>query len=155
MAKGYTKHGAATDLASWERDFRERWTAKANAKNDRIIGKGYAERQIADTLSKVKPIDVNVTRIGKNMKSLIVRGDAVDTLAELFPENYRSMRELFAEILDTVPEVKPKRGHWVRDVEAALNAPGLRKLYCSECYTYNDTRSPYCPNCGAAMRGKR
>ena len=151
----YIKHGGFMDVESWERKFRERWTEKANAKNDRIIGKGYAERQIADTLSKVEPIDVRVTHIGKNMDALIKRGDAVDTLADLFPEHYLSMRELFAEILDTVPDVKPKHGHWVRDVEAALNAPGLRKLYCSECYSYNDTRSTYCPNCGAYMRTKR
>lgn len=151
----YIKHGGFMNVESWEREFRERWTEKANAKNDRIIGKGYAERQIADTLSKVEPIDVRVTHIGKNMDALIKRGDAVDMLADLFPEHYLSMRELFAEILDTVPDVKPKRGHWVRDVEAALNAPGLRKLYCSECYSYNDTRSAYCPNCGAYMRAKR
>lgn len=151
----YIKHGGFMNVESWEREFRERWTEKANAKNDRIIGKCYAERQIADTLSKVEPIDVRVTHIGKNMDALIKRGDAVDMLADLFPEHYLSMRELFAEILDTVPDVKPKRGHWVRDVEAALNAPGLRKLYCSECYSYNDTRSAYCPNCGAYMRAKR
>lgn len=32
------------------------WTERARKKNDRIIGEGYAERQIADTLSKVEKI---------------------------------------------------------------------------------------------------
>lgn len=43
-----------------ERRLREYWTQRANEKNERIIGAGYAERQIAGTLALVEPIDVNI-----------------------------------------------------------------------------------------------
>lgn len=52
----YNKYGPPVFIDSWERALRERWTEEAKAKNDRIIGDGYAERQIADTLSKVEKI---------------------------------------------------------------------------------------------------
>ena len=100
MAK-YNITKIATDVESWERSFRAKWAEEAKAKNDRIIGDGYAERQIADTLSKVEPIDVNVSKIGHN------------------------------------------------------RAPGLRCYVCSNCAAVTDTRSAYCPNCGASMRAKR
>lgn len=155
MAK-YNITKIATDVESWERSFRAKWAEEAKAKNDRIIGDGYAERQKADTLSKVEPIDVHVSKIGHNMDALIKRGHAVEVLADYYPEAERDqMREIFAEILNQVPDVKQKRGHWVRDSEADLRAPGLRRYYCSCCYKYNETRSAYCPDCGAYMRAKK
>lgn len=33
---------------------------RVTRKNDRIVGEGYAERQIADTLSKVEPINTKL-----------------------------------------------------------------------------------------------
>ena len=39
-----------------EYEIMQEWTEHATKKNERIIGKGYAERQIADTLSKVEKI---------------------------------------------------------------------------------------------------
>lgn len=155
MAK-YNITKIATNVESWERSFRAKWAEEAKAKNDRIIGDGYAERQKADTLSKVEPIDVHVSKIGRNMDALIKRGHAVEVLAEYYPEEDRDkMREIFAEILNQVPDVKQKRGRWVRDVDADLRAPGLRRYFCSCCYKYNDTRSAYCPDCGAYMRAKK
>lgn len=77
----YIKHGNVENVESWEREFRAAWEEEAKKKNDRIVGEGYAERQIADTLSKVEPIDVRVSMIGPNMNAYIKRGDAVDILA--------------------------------------------------------------------------
>lgn len=152
----YIKYGPPVYVESWERDFRERWAEQAKAKNDRIIGAGYAERQIADTLSKVEPIDVHISKIGKNMDALIKRGGAVEALVEYYPEHEKNhMREIFAKVLNQVPEVKQKRGQWYRDSEKDIHAPGLRCYVCSCCSTANDTRSNYCPNCGASMKGKR
>ena len=155
MAKKYTVTSTPTYIESWERDIKLRWTEKAKAKNDRIVGKGYAERQIADTLSKVEPIDVKVSKIGHNMDALIRRGDAVDVLADFFPDHRDEWREHFAELLNAVPDVKQKRGQWIRDRETTERAPGLHRYFCSNCFNYHDTRSPYCPNCGAYMRAKR
>lgn len=155
MAKHYNITSAPIYVESWEREFRQRWSEEANAKNDRIVGEGYAERQIADTLSKVEPIDVKVSKIGHNMDALIKRGNAVDVLADYFPENRDKWREHFADILNRVPDEKQKRGKWVRDSEANLRAPGLVRYYCTNCFCYNDTRSNYCPNCGASMRAKK
>lgn len=154
----YIKYGPPVYIESWEREIRERWTEEAKAKNDRIIGDGYAERQIADTLSKVEPINVNVSKIGKNMDALIRRGDAVEALVGYFdyPEEAKNeLRSLFADILNNAPEVKQKRGAWIRDSEKDIKAPGLRRYWCSCCSNYNDARPNYCPNCGAFMRGKR
>lgn len=155
MAK-YNITKIATDIESWERSFRAKWAEEAKAKNDRIIGDGYAERQKADTLSKVEPIDVNISKIGRNMDALIKRGDAVEVLVEYYPEAERdNMRRIFADILNKAPEVKQKRGQWYRDSEKELRAPGYRRYICSCCSTYCDSRPNYCPNCGAAMRGKK
>lgn len=152
----YIKYGPPVYIESWEREIRERWTEEAKKKNDRIIGDGYAERQIADTLSKVEPIDVNISKIGRNMDALIKRGDAVEALVEYYPEEGRdTMRQIFADILNKAPEVKQKRGQWYRDSEKELRAPGYRRYICSCCSTYCDSRPNYCPNCGAAMRGKK
>lgn len=156
MAKRYNITGVPINLESWEQEFRKRWTEEAQAKNDHIVGDGYAERQKADTLSKVKPINLHIPQIGKNMDALIKRGDAVEKLAGYFPECERNeWREKFAAILNQVPSVKRERGSWIRDADTDKRAPGLHRYFCSHCSTYNDTRSPYCPNCGAYMRSKR
>lgn len=159
MKKRYNMTGIPSNIESWERDIRERWSEQAKAKNDRIIGDGYADRQIADTLSKVEPIDVRVSKVGRNLDALIKRGDAVEALVEHFkcPDvNENELRSLFADILNKAPDVKQKRGSWIRDSEKALSAPGLRRYWCSCCSSYNDDARPnYCPNCGAYMRSKR
>ena len=156
MAKRYNITGTPKYLERYEQEIKERWTEEANAKNDRIIGAGYAERQIADTLSKVEPIDVNVSRIGKGRDDLVKRGAVVDALADSFEGDRDSWRELFAELIADVPEVKlGKRGQWIRDTDLEHRAPGLNQFFCSSCYSYNDTRTNYCPHCGASMRGKK
>lgn len=48
--------GVVRDIARREYEIAQDWTERATKKNARIIGKGYAERQIADTLSKVEKI---------------------------------------------------------------------------------------------------
>ena len=45
--------GVVTDLVKRESEIKIEWSERAKKKNERIIGNGYAERQVADTLSKV------------------------------------------------------------------------------------------------------
>lgn len=47
-----------TQKREWE--IAQDWTERVRKKNDRIVGKGYAERQIADTLSKVEKINTEL-----------------------------------------------------------------------------------------------
>lgn len=155
MAKLYHVTSTPTNLDSYEYELKKEWTAKANEKNDRIVGKGYAERQIADTLSKVAPIDVNVSKIGKNRDDLVKRGTVVDTLADCFEGDRDTLRGLFAEMLENIPGIKQKRAEWIRDTGIARAAPGLRRYFCTSCYNYHDARPNYCPNCGAYMKGKK
>lgn len=48
--------GVHTDLEKYESRLRVRWTERATKKNERIIGAGYAERQIRNTLDMVSKI---------------------------------------------------------------------------------------------------
>ena len=43
-----------TRAREWE--IAQDWTERVRKKNDRIVGEGYAQRQVADTLSKVEKI---------------------------------------------------------------------------------------------------
>ena len=47
-----------TRAREWE--IAQQRTERVTRKNDRIVGEGYAERQIADTLSKVEPINTKL-----------------------------------------------------------------------------------------------
>lgn len=48
--------GVVTDFVRRENVILQEWTERATKKNDRIVGKGYAERQIADTLSRIDKV---------------------------------------------------------------------------------------------------
>lgn len=48
--------GVVTSVIRREYEIMQDWTKRATEKNNRIVGKGYAERQIADTLSRVEKI---------------------------------------------------------------------------------------------------
>lgn len=52
--------GLITDIEKRESTIRTTWAEQAKKKNDRIVGVGYAQRQIADTLSKVEKIDTEL-----------------------------------------------------------------------------------------------
>lgn len=54
------KYTPAKWVINQESRFRVAWTERVNKKLDRIVGAGYAERQIAETLALVEPIDVNI-----------------------------------------------------------------------------------------------
>ena len=158
MAKLYNVTKTPTNLDRYEKESIRERAEIVNAKNDRIVGAGYAERQIADTLSKVEPIDVHVSKIGHNMEDLVKRGHVVEAIAKYFAtvEDLDEWREWAAEIVADVPKVKTTpRGHCIRDTDLNKRAPGLIRYFCSCCSTYNDTRSNYCPNCGASRKGKR
>lgn len=47
---GNRKYNVRQDIDEYEANIRKAWTKRANKKNKRIIGKGYAERQIQNSL---------------------------------------------------------------------------------------------------------
>ena len=51
--------------------------------------------------------------------------------------------------LEAVPAVKPKRGKWI---EMYRNGFGNMICMCSKC-NFHTTKSNFCPNCGARMKG--
>lgn len=53
-------NGVYTDLSKYESRLRIYWTERATKKNGRIIGEGYAERQIRKTLDMVEKIDTRI-----------------------------------------------------------------------------------------------
>ena len=52
--------GVFTDIDNREFKIKKEWAKHAEEKNERIVGNGYAERQIADTLSKVGKINTEL-----------------------------------------------------------------------------------------------
>ena len=52
--------GVHTDIEKREFIIKEEWRKHAEKKNERIIGNGYAERQVADTLSKVGKVNTKL-----------------------------------------------------------------------------------------------
>lgn len=151
MKKRYYVTGTPTNDDAYERALRKRWTKEATEKNDRIVGAGYAERQIADTLSKTEPIDLNIkTKKAPDLSELIEKRAAVEAIAGKLaeaPEELDMFIEITADILADVPGTKPKRGEWIRET--------FNSYYCNNCYKPNETRTAYCPNCGATMKVKR
>lgn len=53
------------------------------------------------------------------------------------------------EIICKLQTQIPKRGEW----EITDNRWGVGKYRCSVCGRYEERKRPYCPNCGAIMRG--
>ena len=45
--------GVISDIENREFEIKKEWSKHAEEKNERIVGNGYAERQVADTLSRV------------------------------------------------------------------------------------------------------
>lgn len=56
----HEKYTPVKNVINEESRIRVEWTTRATKKLDRIVGAGYAERQIAATLALVEPIDVNI-----------------------------------------------------------------------------------------------
>ena len=52
--------GVFTDIENREFVIKKKWTKHAHKKNGRIVGNGYAERQIADTLSRVGKVNTEL-----------------------------------------------------------------------------------------------
>ena len=52
--------GVVTDLNKRESEIKIEWSKRAKKKNERIIGDGYAERQAADTLSRVGKVNTEL-----------------------------------------------------------------------------------------------
>ena len=48
--------GVYNNIQAREYEIVQDWTERATKKNDRIVGEGYAERQIAETLKLVEKI---------------------------------------------------------------------------------------------------
>lgn len=52
--------GVITDIDNREFEIKKEWSKHAEKKNERIVGNGYAERQIADTLSKAGKVNTEL-----------------------------------------------------------------------------------------------
>lgn len=52
--------GMITDIDKREFEIKKEWSKNAARKNDRIVGEGFAERQIADTLSRVGKVNTEL-----------------------------------------------------------------------------------------------
>lgn len=52
--------GVFTDIEKRESFIRTKWTEHATKKNDNIVGDGYAERQIADSLAKAGKVNTEL-----------------------------------------------------------------------------------------------
>ena len=65
--------------------------------------------------------------------------------------------EYDAKLIDEIPtiEAKPLRyGRWELEIEKRPDLYGwvpLNSVVCSLCNKSNETKKPYCPNCGAKM----
>ncbi len=60
LTKSGRPGGVFGDIENREFFIKKKWTEHANKKNERIVGVGYAERQIADTLSKVGKVNTEL-----------------------------------------------------------------------------------------------
>lgn len=52
--------GVFTDIDKREFEIKKEWSEHAAKKNDSIVGNGYAERQVADTLSRVGKVNTKL-----------------------------------------------------------------------------------------------
>ena len=60
LTKSGRPGGVFTDIEKREFEIKKEWTKHAEKKNERIVGSGYAERQIADTLSKAGKVNTKL-----------------------------------------------------------------------------------------------
>ena len=85
------------------------------------------------------------------MEDLISRQSALDILddfqsnIELGIDDYAEKRKALCDL----PSADRPIGHWIYK-----RMRGIKTCKCSECLTsYGCMDTPYCPNCGADMRG--
>ena len=87
------------------------------------------------------------------MEDLISRQAALDILddfqsnIELGIDDYAEKRKALCDL----PSADRPIGHWIYK-----RMRGIKTCKCSECLTsYGCMDTPYCPNCGAEMRGEK
>ena len=96
------------------------------------------------------------------MKDLISRQAAIDRIEEhirvgdeLYPltETDRILNHAFeiaASCVYNLPPAERKKGEW----EVAIGYDQNKKVMCTECRLMSYEPTPFCPNCGAEMRGE-
>ena len=98
------------------------------------------------------------------MSDLIRREDAIKVLKHHLDEDYLD-GYVYLNELEALPSAEPKRktGEWLeKDVcETKGQIEEWQSAKCSVCgkyhttpYLYSFDNYPYCPNCGAEMRGE-
>lgn len=152
----FNRYGPPRNIDAWEREFKQRWTERVE-QNDTIIGAGYAERQKEKSLSMATPIDLRLGKHGERMTDKIERGAAVEAITERLKAytidgNESRARIIAIDVLADVPGEKEKTAAWERDREKSHD--GIVRYSCSNCRTWNDRRSVYCPTCGAKMKNR-
>ena len=87
------------------------------------------------------------------MDDLISRQAAIESLDKRFdaiPMEQTTEILLLRRDLRDLPSVDRPSGHWIYK-----RMRGIKTCKCSECLTsYGCMDTPYCPNCGADMRGE-
>lgn len=82
------------------------------------------------------------------MSDLIKRSDAIKAVADYF--DLIGFARVYAKsIINKIPTADRPQGEWIywRD-------NGIKRCKCARCLTsYGCLDTPYCPNCGADMRG--
>ena len=66
------------------------------------------------------------------------------------PEECNSFLEWAAEEVGKMPSAERKKGRW----EVAIGYDQNKKVMCTECRLMSYEPTPFCPNCGADMRGE-
>ena len=113
----------------------------------------------------VKSYDITLWSLGVNkMNGLISRQTAIEALerdeeynADI-PNRADGVRDAIITI-SSLPSAEPKKGTWVGK-EQFVNSPEFYSWQCSVCGCVLedptlDKPYPFCPNCGADMRGEQ
>ena len=83
------------------------------------------------------------------MSDLISRQAAVDAIKCAIWDKYTAKDAIDA--VCNVPPAERKKGRW----EVAIGYDPKRSVMCSECRRMAYEPTPFCPNCGAEMRGEK
>lgn len=95
------------------------------------------------------------------MSDLIRRADAIKAIEDL-PNAYNGWSDAYDKAyvigtLEEVPTVEPKRGEWI-DMGDFEQCSVCKGTHLKEFQSYYGKttwiKTPYCPNCGADMKGK-
>ena len=100
-------------------------------------------------------------------KAFLIEGKDVCDATDEFDTIWGASQELIEKVIDSAPaadvEQKRKTGRWVGMQEYCqhlfdttgerytMSQLGISLPHCNQCWAENESRKPFCPNCGAKM----